>query len=379
MVSRILGIIGGGQLGMMLTEAARDIPSIDKVVVLDPTPQCPASQAGAVQIQGNFGDPDAIRELAKEADIITYEIESGDSDTLKEVEGMVEINPSPETLHTIQDKFRQKSFLFTHGLPVPPFMPVSSLNDIERGIEWFDLPMMLKARTGGYDGRGNYTIQYASQIEEACKALEGAPLMLEKFMPYRMEISVIVARNTAGQTASYPPVENMHHSSILRQTISPARIDEEISREARRIATKTMRLLQGAGVFGIEMFLLHDDTLMINEIAPRVHNSGHHTLQSCTTSQFRQHLLAILGMELEDTTPKSAAVMYNILGPEGYTGQYGQPRISHPQVTLKMYGKHTSKPLRKLGHLNITGQSVQDALAVLESIKADAAITTYDT
>ena len=364
-------------MGMMLAEAAADMDQIDKVIVLDPTPDCPAAQVGADQIVGNFDDADAIRRLAGESDIITYEIESGDSDTLESLTDTVEINPSPGTLRIIQDKLSQKRFLRERDLPVPDFVEVSTKDDIKKGAERFGYPVLLKARTGGYDGRGNRVIRGPDDIDDALKGLAGPPLMLEKFVPYVMEISVIVARNTAGDIAAYPAVENIHHTNILRQTISPARISSHLAEKAGQIATETIRVLQGAGVFGIEMFLLRDDTILINEIAPRVHNSGHHTLESCKTSQFRQHLLAILGQKLEDTTPKSLAIMYNILGPEGYTGPYQPPPVSHHSAVLKMYGKHISKPLRKLGHLNLVAeheQGIDDLLTILDTIKEETNI-----
>lgn len=377
-MKKVLGIIGGGQLGMMLTEAASDIPQISKVVVLDPVPRCPAAQAGAEQVLGGFKDSSAIKELAERADIITYEIESGDSAILKSLEDRVEINPSPDTLHTIQDKFRQKSFLREHGLPVPEFVGVESREDLDNGIKRFGCPALLKARTGGYDGRGNYRIDSPGGAAEALQYFGDTPLMLERFVPYVMEISVIVARNTAGQIASYPAAENTHQSSILRQTICPARVDRRITERADEIAMETMRVLRGAGVFGIEMFVMKDGAVLINEIAPRVHNSGHHTLQSSGTSQFRQHLLAILGMDLEDTALRGPAIMYNILGPSGYTGPYLPPAMAHRRGYLKMYGKEISKPLRKLGHLNIQGdpgQDVSELLEVLGSIKDRAVVT----
>ena len=376
-MAQVLGIIGGGQLGMMLTEAAADMDHIDKVIVLDPTPDCPAAQVGAAQIVGNFDDADAIRKLASESDIITYEIESGNSNTLESLTDSVEINPSPGTLRIIQDKLSQKQFLREHDLPVPDFVEVSTKDDIKKGAECFGYPVLLKARTGGYDGRGNRVIHGTDDIDDALKGLAGPPLMLEKFVPYVMEISVIVARNTAGDIAAYPAVENIHHANILRQTISPARISSRLAKKAGQIAMETIRVLQGAGVFGIEMFLLRDDTILINEIAPRVHNSGHHTLESCKTSQFRQHLLAILGQKLEDTTPQSMAIMYNILGPEDYTGPYRPPPVSHHSAVLKMYGKHISKPLRKLGHLNLIAkheQGIDDLLTILDTIKEDTNI-----
>lgn len=374
-MAKRLGIIGGGQLGMMLAEAASEMPQVSGVTVLDPVPGCPAAQVGARQITAGFGDADAIRKLAEVSDVITYEIESGDSAVLESLSDSVEINPSPGTLRTIQDKLLQKSFLKKHGLPVPDFIGVDSLDRLRDGLARFGCPALLKARTGGYDGRGNRVVESVDGAGAAVEYFGGAPLMLERFVPYVMEISVIVARNTAGQTATYPAVENAHHENILRQTVSPARIDAGTAARAEEIALETIRVLRGAGVFGIEMFVLSDRTVLINEIAPRVHNSGHHTLQSAHTTQFQQHIRAVLGMELGSTELYGPAVMYNILGPPGYTGPYAPPGVSHPNMRLKMYGKATSKPLRKLGHVNVTGADTDTLLSMLDSVRDRLVVT----
>jgi 5-(carboxyamino)imidazole ribonucleotide synthase len=298
-MSKILGIIGGGQLGMMITEAAKKMPEhILKIIVLDPTENCPASQVGAEQIIADFKDEKAIRELAEKSDIITYEIESGDSDVLKSVETKAEINPSPETLKIIQDKFLQKTFLSENKIPIPEFIKVGSIEDLQQGLNKFGYPALLKARRDAYDGRGNYKIDSLEDVQKAFDYFKVQNLMLEKFIPFKMEVSVIAARNTKGQIKTYPLVENIHVNNILRETIAPARVSREIFAKAEGIAKDAMTVLKGAGVFGIEMFVTADDQILINEIAPRVHNSGHHTLQSSETSQFEQHLRAILGLEL---------------------------------------------------------------------------------
>ena len=369
-----LGIIGGGQLGMMLTEAAARMPGVSGVTVLDPVPRCPASQVGARQITAGFGDVDAMRELAKASDVITYEIESGDSRVLASLSDVV-INPSPDTLRIIQDKLLQKSFLRALALPVPEFAMVESPDQALDVLEDFGYPALLKARRGGYDGRGNYLVESPDVVEEAVAGFGNAPLMLEKFVPYVMEISVIVARSVAGHMGSYPAVENIHQNSILRQTISPARIDARTAELAEDLAMATMEGLRGAGVFGIEMFVLEGGDLMINEIAPRVHNSGHHTLQSAHTSQFEQHIRAVMDMNLGSTELHGPAVMYNILGPPGYTGPYKPPQISRPNLHLKMYGKAVSKPLRKLGHANLTGADTDTLLRTLDSVRDRLAVT----
>ena len=378
MMSKILGIIGGGQLGMMLSEAAKKMPNhISKVIVLDPTENCPAVQVGAEQIIADFKDKDAIIELSQKSDIITYEIESGDSQVLKSVEKNAEINPSPETLKIIQDKLLQKRFLAENQIAVPEFVEISNLDDVYRSLEDYGYPALLKARRDAYDGRGNYKIDTKEDVQKAFDYFNGQKLLLEKFVPFKMEVSVIAARNTKGEIKTFPLVENIHEHNILRQTIAPARVSEKITKNAEEIAKKTMNVLKGAGVFGIEMFVTQDDEVLINEIAPRVHNSGHHSLESSATSQFEQHLRAILGLELGDTKLIHKTIMYNILGSHGFQGEYKPLEIKENNVFLKMYGKKVSKPLRKLGHFNLVGknnETVEDLLSKLEVLKPKALV-----
>ena len=373
-MAKILGIIGGGQLGMMLTEAAKKMPEhISKVIVLDPNENCSASLVGAEQIVADFKDKDSIINLANQVDIITYEIESGDSDVLKSVENKAEINPSPETLKTIQDKFLQKTFLQNHNIPVPEFIKVENIEEVKEGLKKFGYPALLKARRDAYDGKGNFKIDSENEIQTAYDYFKGQKLMLEKFVPFKMEVSVIASRNTKGEIKTYPLVENIHERNILRETIAPSRTSNEVSEKAGKIASNTMDVLKGAGVFGIEMFVTQNDEIVINEIAPRVHNSGHHTLQSSKTSQFEQHLRAILGLDLGSTELLHNTIMYNILGNLDFQGEYKKIEISEKNIFLKMYEKKVSKPLRKLGHLNIVGfekQSIDELLTQLEKIKS---------
>ena len=353
-MGKILGIIGGGQLGMMLTEAAKNMPlDISKIIVLDPTENCPASKIGAEQIVADFKDESSIRELAERSDIITYEIESGNSTVLKKLEPTCQINPSPETLEIIQDKLTQKKFLNKNNIPVAKFSEISSIDDLETKISEFGFPVLLKVRKDAYDGRGNFKIDSADQILTAMNVFEGKPLMVEEFVDFEMEVSVIAARNTNGEIQTYPVVENIHEDNILKTTIAPARISKEIAKNAEEIAHKTMEVLHGAGVFGIEMFVTNNNKVLINEIAPRVHNSGHHTLQSSKTSQFEQHLRAILGLKLGSTELLHPTIMYNILGPKNFKGRYKSPTINFDNAFLKMYGKLESKPKRKIGHVNL--------------------------
>ncbi len=374
-LSKTLGIIGGGQLGMMLTEASRKFPKqISKVIVLDPTKNCPAAQVGAKQIVADFKDEKAINELASSSDILTYEIESGDSDVLKSLKSKVMINPSPETLKIIQDKLTQKTFLSQNQLPVADFVSIESLTDLKEKISQFGFPVLLKTRRDAYDGRGNFKINSEKDIMFAYEQFEGQSMMLEKFIDFNMEVSVIAARNTIGEIATYPVVENIHEENILRLTIAPARVTKKISEKADKIAKKTMDVLQGAGVFGIEMFITNNEDILINEIAPRVHNSGHHTLQSSVTSQFEQHLRAVLGLKLGNTELVHPTVMYNILGPKDFKGRYKPIELpSQEGVFLKMYGKNYSKPNRKLGHINVVDtkntEGIEGLLRKIEKIK----------
>ncbi len=372
-MTKTLGIIGGGQLGMMITEAAKKMPEyISKIIVLDPTENCPAFQVGAEQIVADFKNKEAIIDLANKSDIITYEIESGDSDVLKSVEKNAEINPSPETLKIIQDKFLQKSFLLENNIPVSDFIKIENIEDVKKGLEKFGYPALLKARRDAYDGRGNYKINSEGEYQKAFEYFKGQNLLLEKFIPFKMEVSVIASRNTIGQIKTYPLVENIHENNILRQTIAPARVSDKVTKNAEEIAKKTMTVLKGAGIFGIEMFVTQNDDVLINEIAPRVHNSGHHTLQSSETSQFEQHLRAILGLDLGNTKLIHNTVMYNILGTPGFEGEYKPLDISKDNLFLKMYGKKISKPLRKLGHFNLVGtkgESIDQLLQNLETLK----------
>jgi len=377
-MSKILGIIGGGQLGMMLTEAAQNMKNeISKVIVLDPTENCPAAKVGAEQIIADFKDEESIKKLSELSDIITYEIESGNSDVLKKLEVNTEINPSPETLRIIQDKFLQKQFLQENGIAVAEFEKVENREELEKMVEKLGLPLLLKTRRDAYDGRGNYKINSKNDIDDALDLFAGKTLMVEKFVDFQKEVSVIAARNTKGEISTYPVVENLHENNILRMTIAPGRVSDKVRKEAEYVAHKTMEVLHGAGVFGIEMFVTQDEKILINEIAPRVHNSGHHTLQSSTISQFELHLRAILGLDLGDTSIKSPTIMYNILGPHTFKGEYNVLHREEENIFLKMYGKLESKPQRKIGHVNIVDREnigIEGLLLQVEDLKKNLVI-----
>lgn len=360
-----VGIIGGGQLGKMIAHEARRMSL--RVIVLDPTKECPASDIANEQIVADFKNEEAIMQLAEKSDVVTYEIELANSRALKDLEARTyPVRPAPETLHIIQNKFRQKSFLRQHKIEVADFEHVMSKDHLYQLCNEFGFPVMLKACEDSYDGRGNFLITSPEQVGNAFRYFSGNDMMVERFVPFTKEISIMAARNPSGEVESFPVAENIHKDGILDTTIVPARINEEVKLKAKRMAETTMEVLKGAGIFGIEMFVTDKRDVLINEIAPRPHNSGHYTNEACSVSQFEQHLRAVLDLPLSKPELLCPAVMVNILGNEHSTGSYvikGLRRLlSVPGVKLYVYGKKTSKPGRKLGHITATGSTVEEAL-----------------
>ncbi|MFL6524542.1 MAG: 5-(carboxyamino)imidazole ribonucleotide synthase [Nitrososphaera sp.] len=359
-----VGIIGGGQLGNMISQEAKRMSL--RVIVLDPTKECPASNIADEQIIADFKDQDAIIRLAQQSDVITYEIELANSSALKDLElRQYPVRPAPETLHIIQNKYRQKSFLRKHEIEVANFELVRSENHLYELCEKYGFPLMLKACENSYDGRGNFLVRSREHVVEALKYFSDSEVMLEEFVPFTKEISIMVARNPSGQVASFPVAENIHDNGILEMSKVPAGINQEIELRAIKMAEMTMRVLEGSGIFGIEMFVTRNEDVLLNEIAPRPHNSGHYTNEACSVSQFEQHLRAILDLPLIKPELLSPAVMVNILGRERLNGPYvirGLKRaLSVPGVKLYVYGKQTSKPGRKLGHITATARTVEEA------------------
>jgi 5-(carboxyamino)imidazole ribonucleotide synthase len=305
--------------------------------------------------------------LAGKSDVLTYEIELANSTALKDLEARTyPVRPAPETLHIVQNKFRQKSFLRQHKIDVADFERVRSEDHLYQLCDNFGFPVMLKACENSYDGRGNFLITSREQVRDAFNYFSENELMVEKFVPFTKEISIMVARNPSGEVASFPVAENIHKNGILDTSIVPAGINQEVELKAKSIAEMTMEVLKGAGIFGIEMFVTKKGDVLINEIAPRPHNSGHYTNEACSVSQFEQHLRAVLDLPLSKPELLCPAVMVNILGNEHSTGSYtikGLRRLlSVPGVKLYVYGKKTSKPGRKLGHFTATGRTVEEAL-----------------
>lgn len=364
-----IAIIGGGQLGKMLTVAAKQLGF--HVTILDPTPASPASQVADCQIVAAFTDGNAIRSLAKKADVVTYEFEHIDCSSLLELEAQgYNIFPTPKVLEVIQDKLLQKQSLKNEGIPVPAFRQIDGENEeeIKVAADLFGYPFLLKACTGGYDGKGNFLVQRPEDIIKATEFLKNRKLMAEKFVPYICEISVMVARSQKGEVKSYPLSENEHRENILHQSIIPARVSKKVALRAQKVAETVISHFTGIGIFCVEMFVTNEEDILVNEVAPRPHNSGHYTIEACTTSQFEQHIRAITGLPLGDTSLNSSAVMINLLGERGsagpavLTGYYDA--LSLPGIHLHVYGKTNTTPNRKMGHLTVTSLDLDEALKI---------------
>ncbi|MER5174865.1 MAG: 5-(carboxyamino)imidazole ribonucleotide synthase [Candidatus Nitrosocosmicus sp.] len=366
-----LGIVGGGQLGKMLALEAKRM--FMTVIVLDPTPDCPASYVADKVIVGNFSDEQKIYDLSKEADIITYEIELANSKALDRlVQSGFHVHPSPKTLTIIQNKYRQKKFLKENGINTPKFDLITSEKHLEKICLEYGFPVMLKACEDSYDGRGNYLIKNKDQISIAFSYFAGKQCMIEEYIDFKNEISIMIARNSSGEISSFPIGENVHKDNILYLTIVPARITNEVESKATNLAIRTIESLKGSGIFGIEMFIDKNNNVLVNEIAPRPHNSGHYTIEACSISQFEQHIRAILNYPIPKPFLISNAVMINLLGPEKINGAYEISGIdklfSIEGVKLHIYGKKVTKHHRKLGHITVLLKN-KNPIEVSEKIK----------
>ncbi|KAJ7595074.1 phosphoribosylaminoimidazole carboxylase [Mycena floridula] len=369
MSRKVVGILGGGQLGRMLAASASllNIP----VVVLEVGDHAPAKQILSLDsqklshIDGSFTDPEKIRQLAAQVDVLTVEIEHVDVSALESLQN-IEIHPSPSTIRIIQDKFLQKQHLLARGCPVSTFIPVESTHQsIKNAADALGLPLMLKSRTLAYDGRGNYVLHGVSdsEITAATSALGARPLYAEKWVPFAKEIAVMVVRAVDGETRSYPAVETVEKENICHLVFAPLRSRNATSlgTRAQAIAEAAVKTLQGAGVFGVELFLMQDGTIFINEIAPRPHNSGHYTIEACETSQYENHLRAILSLPLGSTALKvPSAAMLNLLGRSSSLDEIiavTDAALKIPGASIHMYGKAECRKGRKMGHITLVAES----------------------
>ncbi|WVZ72698.1 hypothetical protein U9M48_021117 [Paspalum notatum var. saurae] len=372
----VVGVLGGGQLGKMLCQAASQMGI--RIAVLDPLQDCPASSVCHEHVVGSFTDGDAVREFAKRCDVLTVEIEHVDAATLEKLEAQgVDCEPKASTISIIQDKYRQKTHFSNFGIPLPDFVEVDTLHSIEKAGEMFGYPLMVKSKRLAYDGRGNAVAHNKEDLSSVVASLGGFEhgLYVERFTTFVKELSVIVARSRDGSTVCYPVVETIHRENICHVVKAPAEVSDKIKKLATSVAENAIKSLEGAGVFAVELFLTEDDQILLNEVAPRPHNSGHHTIESCYTSQYEQHLRAILGLPLGDPSMKApAAIMYNILGEdEGEAGfslahQLIRRALNIPGASVHWYAKPEMRKQRKMGHITIVGPSKTSVKSRLDDL-----------
>lgn len=363
----VIGVLGGGQLGRMLCQAAS--PMGIRVSVLDPLPDCPAGKIAFHHQVGSFKDMQAVREFAKGCGALTVEIEHVDVETLEALaRENVDIEPKPFTIRIIQDKYIQKMHFKQHGVSLPEFMKIDSVGDAEEAGKQFGYPLMLKSRRDAYDGRGNAVAQSKEALSLAIASLGGVErgLYAEKWAPFVKELAVMVARGRNGCIRSFPVVETTHVSNICHTVEAPAQIPAKVAELAMQVAERAVGSLTGAGMFGVELFLLEDGNVLLNEVAPRPHNSGHYTIEACFVSQYEQHLRCVLGLPLGNPSMKvPASLMYNVLGEadgeEGFSIAHQTMRraMSVPGASVHWYEKPEIRKQRKMGHITVVGPTME--------------------
>lgn len=363
-----IGIIGGGQLGRMTAQKAKRLGF--QVVVLDPYPQAPAGQLADKQIVGSFTDPERIRELVEQCALATYDIEHIDAEALQQLESEGHaIRPSGKLLALVQDKLRQRDLYAKAGLPQPEYVQCDEPG--AEAFEKFGYPLVQKSRKGGYDGRGVAIIKGPEDLPN----LLPVPSLLERKVDIEKELAVVVARGLDGSIAAYPLVEMEvdPEANLLDLLLAPARVHPDVAKRAEEIAIAVVEALGGAGVFGVELFLSTDGELLVNEVAPRPHNSGHFTYEATMTSQFEQHLRAVAGLPLGSTHQYLPAAMVNLLGAPGESGPAAYEGVDEalavPGALVHIYGKAETRPFRKMGHVTVMNEDLQAARAAAIEIR----------
>jgi len=365
-----IGIIGGGQLGLMLIEAS--VPYNVKCNILD-VEDCSASYLANKHIVGNLYDEKSIKKLAEHSSILTYEIEHFNVQAVAELaqKGKIDCIPSPDILHIIQDKYKQKLFFEKHHIPTAPFVSVNSPQEWKKAADSLNTnTFVAKLHKGGYDGKG-VLICNKNNLTETFDA----PCVIEKFIPCKHEIAVMVARDKKGNIAVYPAVEMVFdpEANVLKYLLCPARVSEKVAENAKNIAVDVVKHLGSAGLFAVEMFVTQDDAILVNEIAPRPHNSGHHTIEACYTSQYEQLIRILLDLPLGSTNLIKPALMLNLLGEKEqqgtvtYTGL--EQALQMEGVYVHLYNKEETRPMRKMGHVTVLGDTLEDVMRKAEQIQ----------
>lgn len=359
-----IGIIGGGQLGRMMALAAKAMGY--RIAVLDPNPDSPCGQVADEKMIAPYESVEAIGKLAECSDVITYEFENIDVQALEAASKISWVPQGTELLKVARDRSAEKKAITDAGLPVAPYRPIMTDKELKISIRELGYPCVIKTTTGGYDGKGQVVLKDEAGLAKAAELLRQGPCVLEKWLSFSKEISVIIARNTAGEIAVFPVSENIHNNNILHETIVPARIHAEAEKKAAELAVRLAGSLGLVGTLAVEMFLMEDGSIYINEIAPRPHNSGHYTIEACETSQFAQHIRAVCNLPLGSTALLKPAVMVNVLGEHQEMLLKATPDLHNWNIHL--YGKNEVKPGRKMGHATLLRDSVEEALREIETI-----------
>lgn len=357
-----IGIIGGGQLGRMMALSAKAMGY--RIIVLDPTEDCPAAQVSDEQIIADYDDKVALRELAEKADVVTYEFENIDYDALKMTQDLVDVPQGAELLSITQDRILEKAYLESANINIAPYAIIVDKEEIETEIKSIGYPAVLKTAQGGYDGKGQVVLHDADDIERAARLLRYGSSVLEAWIPFEKEISIVVARGKDGQVETFPVAENVHVNNILHTTIAPADVSADVHEEAEEIAKKLADVLQLCGVLAVEMFVTKSGAIYVNELAPRPHNSGHFTIEACSISQFTQHIRAILGLPLIKPELLKPALMINILGQ--HVDAVNERMVDYPHWFVHYYGKKEAKINRKMGHVTVWTDEPRIVLADIE-------------
>lgn len=369
-----LGIVGGGQLGRMLAREARR-KGYRVVVFTDEYPPSPAGQLATREINAAYYDPEALSSFVADVDVVTMEFENIPAPFLAALEQRRPIFPSRHALETTQNREREKTFLRARGLPCAEFRVVDSAGSLAAAVAELGTPCVLKTAAFGYDGKGQVKLTEASSDWEAVWSAFGAARgVVEAWVEFACEVSVVAARAQDGEFVPFACVENQHANHILDVTIAPARVAPAVAAEATRLARAVAEALDYVGVLAVELFVLPDGRVLVNEIAPRPHNSGHYTIDACVTNQFEQQLRAVTGLPLGDPTQHTAAVMVNLLGdlwPGETESPDWTPVLRHPRAKLHLYGKRRALPKRKMGHFTVLGDTASQALVDALAIKAE--------
>ena len=361
-----IGIIGGGQLGRMMALSAKQMGY--RIAVLEPGADSPCAQVADYVIEAGYDDLEGAAKLSELSDVITYEFENIDESTAKWLTEHGDFPQGFDVLRVSQHRLTEKRTIESLGVPVAPYAEVSSLEDVHTALDRVGLPAVLKTCRGGYDGKGQAVVRSEQELETAVRELLPAgELVLEGWIPFQCEVSVIVTRSRNGETKTFPVAENIHKNNILHQSIVPARITDAISTQAREIALKLAEGLEVVGTLAVEMFVHEDGQILVNEIAPRPHNSGHYTIEACKTSQFEQQIRAVCGLPLGSTELLKPVVMENLLG------EHIEPLMDNLEhlsdISLHLYGKADAKEKRKMGHLTVLSETVEDALHQLNEFQ----------